>query len=286
MLNRECDRHSGRDIRRRRRIGIRGHGANTTSEIDGMVDAYVGPAGVLTIPPTGSVTIQADSNQTAEANSYGVAVSFGAVAAAIGVSLGTATIDGTTQAYMSGTLEVGQSLTVEATNTGTATTTIFALGGGVAAFGAGAGAQATINFNPTVTAYIDGRVGTATDPFGGDAHRRDDGAHEPDDNAEGVAFEPASRSRARPADDNIGPKSPPTSAVFPTEQTGTVTIASLLNYRPTAHRSPKHGQHRRGQRDCRLGGSLTGRVPTARWTAVGETRQLRTTGRPSPPETS
>ena len=184
-----------------------GAGANTTSEIDGSVEAYVGPAGALTLPSTGTVTIQAVSNQNAEANSYGVAVSFGDIAAAIGVSLGTATIDGTTEAYLSGTLLVGRSLTVEATNTGAATATIFALAGGVAAFGgAGAGALATINFNPIVTAYIDGRVGNAITPFGGDVTVVATVLTNTNDDAEGVAFATGVSIAGSTADDNIGPQ--------------------------------------------------------------------------------
>ena len=116
-----------------------GGGDNTTSEIDGSVEAYVGKAGVLTIPSTGSVTIQAISTQNAEADSHGYAVSVGPIVVAIGVSLGTATIDGTTKAYMSGTLPAGQSLSVLATNNGIGNATIFALAGGIGFGGAAQG---------------------------------------------------------------------------------------------------------------------------------------------------
>ena len=119
-----------------------GSGDNTTSAIGGTVQAFVGPSGVLTIPSNGSVTIQATSSQDAEADSHGYAVSVGIAVVAIGVSLGTATLDGTTQAYMCGTLLTGQSLNVLATNTGTADATIFALAGGIGLGGAARGPRA------------------------------------------------------------------------------------------------------------------------------------------------
>ena len=96
-----------------------------------MVEAYVGPAGTLTIHPPERGD-PGDFDQNAAVDGHGYSVS-GRGVLAIGVSLGTATIDGTPKRHERQKLLVGHSLTVEATNTGKAAATIFALAGGIGA---------------------------------------------------------------------------------------------------------------------------------------------------------
>ncbi len=148
-----------------------GSGANTESTIEGTVSAYVGSSGTITVPFYGDITVNATSTQNAQSNSYGASLAGGTVSVAIGVSLGTATIDGTTEAYMSGTVDQGANLTVEATNSSTAGATIYALAGGLGLGGSGAGANGTVNLNPIVTSYIDGTVGMSSSKrFDGDVY--------------------------------------------------------------------------------------------------------------------
>ena len=146
-----------------------GSGANTQSTIEGTVSAYVGSSGTITVPSYGDITVKSTSTQNAQSNSYGASLAGGTVSVAIGVSLGTATIDGTTEASMSGTVDQGANLTVEATNSSTAGATIYAIAGGLGLGGSGAGANGTVNLNPIVTSYIDGTVGTSSSKrFDGD----------------------------------------------------------------------------------------------------------------------
>ena len=173
-----------------------GSGDNSMSAIGGTVEAYVGTAGVLSIPLTGDVTIQATSSQHAEADGDGVAVSVGGITAAIGVSLGTATIDGTTQANMSGTLMVGHSLTVLATDTGTADATLFALAGGVGAVGVSGGPRHhQLQPDHECLHRWDGRDHGRS--LRRRRHRRGDGAHEYPRRRGGGCVRPVGRGRRR-----------------------------------------------------------------------------------------
>ncbi len=213
--------------------GISGGGAGATNMITNTVEAYVGQTGVLSIPSTGSVTIQAISSQNAEADCHGYAVSAGLAVVAIGASVGTTTIDGTTQANMSGTLLAGHSLSVLATNNGIANDTIFALAGGIGFGGAGAGRD-TINFNPTVNAYVDGRVGTKMAPFGGDVTVVATVLTQTHADAEGVAFTIGVAVGGATTRDDIGPKiTTYIGGAAGLYATGSVSIESLLNYTAT-----------------------------------------------------
>jgi hypothetical protein len=182
-----------------------GSGDQTNTTIGGTVQAYVGASGTLTVPSTSDVLIQATSNQNAQAGAKGGAVSVGVISAAIGVSLGTATINGTTQAYMSGKLPAAHNLTVEADNSSTGGTDIFALAGGIGLGGAGAGAQGTVNINPTVNAYVDGAVGTSTSPLSGDVTVRSIVDTSSNASAEGVSFSTGASVAGSVARDNISP---------------------------------------------------------------------------------
>ena len=185
-----------------------GSGAETDTTIGGMVEAYIGKSGMLTVPSSSDVLIKAASNQNAQANASGGAVSFGVVAAAIGVSMGTATIDGTTQAYMSGTLPAGNNLTVEADNASTGGTSIFALAGGISPTGfalAGAGTNGTVNISPTLNAFVDGAAGTGATPLGGDVTVRSIVDTSSNASAEGVSFSTGAAVAGSVAHDNVDP---------------------------------------------------------------------------------
>ena len=152
----------------------------------------------------------------------------------IGVSVATATLNGTTQASMNGTLPVGNSLTVEADNTSTGGTDVFALAGGISTFGfalAGAGAKGTVNIMPTVTASIGGAVGTSTKPLTGDITVRSIIDTSSNASAEGVSFSTGAAAAGSVAVDNITPQVTTditgTGGVY---TAGSIYLESLENY--------------------------------------------------------
>ena len=114
-------------------FGGAGVGAVSDAKIGGTVEAYVGVGGSLDLDAAdGDVTVQASTNQTATANTSGVAVSVGGIAAAVGVSLSDATIEGATKAYVAGDIVDAHDVTVEARNVSNADAVAAAVAGGVA----------------------------------------------------------------------------------------------------------------------------------------------------------
>ena len=245
-------------------VAVAGSGDQTVSTIGGTVQAYVGPSGTLKVPSTGDVLIQAQSNQNAQANAKGGAVSVG-IGVAVGVSLGTATINGTTQAYMSGTLKAGRNLTVEADNSSTGGTDIFALAGGLAG-GSGGGGQGTVNINPTVNAYADGTVGTAANPLSGDVTVRSIVDTSSDASAFGVSvtlFGLAVGTSV--AQDNVNPQVTTylggSAGIY---ATGSIYLESLENYDANGTLVQRRTTTDEASTTSGSGGLLTGAAPPAR----------------------
>src|SRR5262249_41007921 len=138
-----------------------GAGNEAKATIDPTVTAVVGSN--ANVKSTGSVTVLAS-----EPSPYASATTMGVTAGGItvGVSKSLATISPTVQATVSSSAIVtGNSITVDAEQTGAnATTTAQASGGGVAAAGAAADSEATLAAN--VDAYV-GKNAVLTTPTGG-----------------------------------------------------------------------------------------------------------------------
>ncbi|MFV2067154.1 MAG: hypothetical protein ACC645_09260, partial [Pirellulales bacterium] len=123
-----------------------GAGTDLNSTIAGSVKAYVGPAGDLTIASSGTgggeLNILATTDQQTLVDAAGTAIAAGA-GVTVGVSLADAAIQGSTQAYLAGSLTGGDALNIIADNTSDADATSFALAGGsLGLVGSGAGTTA------------------------------------------------------------------------------------------------------------------------------------------------
>jgi hypothetical protein len=137
-------------------VGFAGTGAVATTEIRGDVAAFAHDA---TLAATGTVRIDADSNQIANAVAAGAAVS-ASFGAGVAVMEATAEIDGATRAYAGGALTI-QSAALEVT----ADSSSQALPDGVAVAvgfgGSGTGAVIDGRVSRLTEAFVGTRVGTA-----------------------------------------------------------------------------------------------------------------------------
>ena len=143
-----------------------GAGGTSFATIKGTVQAYIGDRGSVNDTTattyTPNVTVQAATDQKAEADATGVAVAVGLNAVPIGIVDAKATIDGTTEAFVAGTIAQAEDVTIEAANSSDADSKVFALAGGIGLLaGGGVGADAAVTVTPTVNAYVAAAVGDA-----------------------------------------------------------------------------------------------------------------------------
>ncbi len=165
--------------------GGAGAGGGSTSTIGGEVAAEIKADADLRAR---AIQARAVSDQTANADVTGVAISGGIIVGAIGISIGEAVIDGTTRATLRGTVH-GQDLLIGAANSGQAGSTTVAVAGGAGLGGVVSTNSATAKVEPTISATADGaQIGSAAEPMQGDVVIRATGLAEADATATGVAF--------------------------------------------------------------------------------------------------
>src|SRR5690606_2361280 len=165
-----------------------GAGADSDSIVGGTVESYLGPDAVVDTGPN-DLIVRATSSSTAKANTVGVAVAGGIGVVPIGVSLSDAKLNGTTKAYIQGSVDAAHNVTGEAVNVATAASNAFALAGGIGLGVSGAGTQSITEIKPTVSAYVQsGDIGTATTPVTGDVIIRSRVETDGDAEGLGVAF--------------------------------------------------------------------------------------------------
>ena len=135
-------------------LGGAGAGATATVNVSPTVEAYAGSGATLTASG-GNISVTATATNDADATTFGLAAGF----VAVGVSITSATADGSVLAHVDGPIADSNNVTVAATATDAADAVATGLAGGIVA-GAGAGATAAVA--PTVQAYTLGDI-AATD---------------------------------------------------------------------------------------------------------------------------
>ena len=126
-----------------------GSGADANADASANVNAYVDSGAILNAGPSSPITIRAISDNTSDADAFGLAIGG---FAGVGAALADATSNGSTKAYLEGNVTQGGSLTIEAISTHDADADTTAAAGGLLASGAGSDADATAS--PTLEAFI------------------------------------------------------------------------------------------------------------------------------------
>jgi hypothetical protein len=128
-------------------LGGAGAGASATANVSPSVSAYAGSGAALSA--SGNISVTAGATDSATAATYGVALSVGIAG---GVSITTASANGSTTAHIDGVVTGCTNLMVQATAADSSDAEATALaGGGIAGF---SGAAGTATTSPTVNAYV------------------------------------------------------------------------------------------------------------------------------------